>query len=348
MTRDVLDQRTYTAVWCAYQRGGYEAARQTCQDCGFSERSTYKIIEHHGDKPIKYGPKNLTCKWSGQQICYAKSILLAQPHLAIKDLLRVCNQHGFQIIAEETLRKYMHNEDMSWKRMAKWNVKRILPSVKSQRIHYVNWFTNVNQFTNFIYIDEFGFDTDHSPNYGWSPIGKPALFLLPPLTSTRRTCCIAVSAIAGLIYHDETLETFTSDGFYLFLHNLTLQPAAQLPNTTFIMDNAPIHKESDVDDIMISSGCSTEYLPPYSPALNPVEEVIAVIKSHVADELSHTYQQQLINLTFATPGSKVTQMNLIMQAALQTSLGKVTPALVANCEISMTNKFPAILAGADI
>jgi hypothetical protein len=91
-----------------------------------------------------------------------------------------------------------------------------------------------------------------------------------------------------------------------------------------------------------------EFLPPYSPALNPAEEVIANIKSNVAYELSHTYHQQLLNLTVATLVAKNTQMNQIMDAALQTALGKVTPALVANCELSMTSKFPAIQAFSDI
>jgi transposase/ribosomal protein L37E len=330
MKRDFIDQRTYSAVWNSYARNDWNGALETCQDCGFGKTSTNKILTYQGVMPKQNGPKNYVRVWSGFQIRVALGLLEMRSHLFMRDILLICLNCGFQTSSQETLRRYVHNEKKSRKRMAKWNPRRSLIFVKIQRVDFVNWFTSVNQFTNFIYIDEFGFDTDHSPNFGWSGIGQPAVYTLPPLTSRRLTYCIAVSPTAGLIHDEVELRAFTSNDFYYFLNTLITLPEAQIPQTILIMNNAPIHKESDVNEIMESSGCTTEYLPPHSPALNPADEVMANIKFNLSYELSHSYQQQSVNLTFAT------------------ALGKVTPALVSNCDASMRDKFPAILVFSDI
>ena len=53
------------------------------------------------------------------------------------------------------------------------------------------------------------------------------------------------------------------------------------------MDNARIHHG---EDILFNAGIRLEFLPPYSPDLNPIEEVFLKIKTwirHHADLLSH-------------------------------------------------------------
>ena len=37
------------------------------------------------------------------------------------------------------------------------------------------------------------------------------------------------------------------------------------------MDNATFHKRSDIQEIIKEAGHILEYLPPYSPELNPIE-----------------------------------------------------------------------------
>jgi hypothetical protein len=82
---------------------------------------------------------------------------------------------------------------------------------------------------------------------------------------------------------------------------------AQLPLTTpfpgplsvIVLDNAPIHHTQEIYDtfdrwgksllaaycrrssVLPLSGVQTEYLPPYSPDLNPIEEAFSKIKSFI-------------------------------------------------------------------
>jgi len=50
-------------------------------------------------------------------------------------------------------------------------------------------------------------------------------------------------------------------------------------NSVIIMDNATFHKGSAMQEKIIEAGHILEYLPPYSPDLNPIEKKWAQIKS---------------------------------------------------------------------
>lgn len=45
-----------------------------------------------------------------------------------------------------------------------------------------------------------------------------------------------------------------------------------------VMDNLPAHKVKGVRDILEKTGAQLCYLPPYSPDLNPIENVFAELK----------------------------------------------------------------------
>lgn len=48
-----------------------------------------------------------------------------------------------------------------------------------------------------------------------------------------------------------------------------------------VMDNAPIHTHSGIDELITSRGYRSIYLPPYSPELNPIEQFWSVVKNKV-------------------------------------------------------------------
>ena len=50
-------------------------------------------------------------------------------------------------------------------------------------------------------------------------------------------------------------------------------------NTVIVMDNATFHKNQDMQEKIRNAGHTLEYLPPYSPDLNPIEPKWAQSKS---------------------------------------------------------------------
>ena len=51
------------------------------------------------------------------------------------------------------------------------------------------------------------------------------------------------------------------------------------PGDVVIMDNLPAHKVSGVSEAIAARGAELRYLPPYSPDLNPIEQMFAKLKA---------------------------------------------------------------------
>ncbi|WP_416777044.1 transposase [Xenorhabdus budapestensis] len=78
-----------------------------------------------------------------------------------------------------------------------------------------------------------------------------------------------------------TLSLFTgninADVFHAWVTQ-DLRP--KLPNrAVIVIDNAPFHKLYDPIQAIVDSGCQLEWLPPYSPDLNPIEHKWAGVKA---------------------------------------------------------------------
>lgn len=54
-------------------------------------------------------------------------------------------------------------------------------------------------------------------------------------------------------------------------------------NSYLIMDNAPIHKRTDIQEMVEKRGYRCVYLLPYSLELNPIEQLWSVVKSKLRD-----------------------------------------------------------------
>ena len=53
------------------------------------------------------------------------------------------------------------------------------------------------------------------------------------------------------------------------------------PMSVLVMDNARIHHGDEILELADRYGVRIEYLPPYSPDLNPIEEAFSQIKSFI-------------------------------------------------------------------
>ena len=57
-----------------------------------------------------------------------------------------------------------------------------------------------------------------------------------------------------------------------------LAPALE-PGDILIMDNLPAHKSMRITQAVENAGCTLAYLPPYSPDLNPIENMWSKVKA---------------------------------------------------------------------
>ena len=127
-----------------------------------------------------------------------------------------------------------------------------------------------------IYLDESGFSHDMPRTHGYAPKGQRC-FGNHDWGARGRT-----NAIGALINHSLlTVSLFNGTiNTNIFTAWLIQDLVPKLPpNSIVVMDNASFHKSTLIKEVIHQAGHTLEYLPPYSPDLNPIEHKWAQVKS---------------------------------------------------------------------
>ena len=132
------------------------------------------------------------------------------------------------------------------------------------------------------FADESGIRSDHHTGTTWAPIGATPVVEV----TGRRFSMNMISAVSPrgdfrFMLHDGSVDASV---FLTFLKRLMI--GAEKP-VFLIVDGHPIHKAKLVKTFVESLGGKLKlfYLPPYSPQLNPDEQVWAHVKRHVSRQL---------------------------------------------------------------
>ena len=125
-------------------------------------------------------------------------------------------------------------------------------------------------------MDESGFAHDSPRTHGYSFKGKRCYGTRDWHAKGRIN---VIGAIVGFAFLTLSLfeSSINSDVFYAWLMQDLLPKVPQ--NAVLIMDNATFYKRADMVEAIQSRGIILEYLPPYSPDLNPIEHKWAQAKA---------------------------------------------------------------------
>lgn len=127
-----------------------------------------------------------------------------------------------------------------------------------------------------VYLDESGFAQSMPRTHGYSEKGSRCYGQHDWHAKGRVN---VIGAIVGMTFL--TLGMFNSsvnsDVFYAWLTQDLLPKIKS--EAVIVMDNASFHKRTDMLEAIKAHGCVTEFLPPYSPDLNPIEKKWAQAKS---------------------------------------------------------------------
>lgn len=139
----------------------------------------------------------------------------------------------------------------------------------------MRWYEDVEQRP-IVYLDESGFALDAPRTHGYSPRGKRCYGQHDWHGKGRLNAIGAILAFK-LITVELWDCTIDSDVFLAWVRNALL-PSAPV-QSIIVMDNATFHKRSDIIHIIEEEGHTIEFLPPYSPDLNPIEKKWAQAKA---------------------------------------------------------------------
>lgn len=128
----------------------------------------------------------------------------------------------------------------------------------------------------FVFLDETGLTTKMTRLYGRSRRGERVIGAVPH-GHWRTTTFIAGLRQSGIIAPLVLDGPMTGTAFRAYVEQ-ALAPVLQRGDVV-VMDNLAAHKVAGVEEAIAAAGASLLYLPPYSPDLNPIEQVFAKLKA---------------------------------------------------------------------
>ena len=132
---------------------------------------------------------------------------------------------------------------------------------------------NINHL---VFIDESGFSTSMARRYGRSLLGQ-RLYDYVPDSRWKVISMISALRISGPTSSLMFKGSLTGELFVTWLKE-SLCPVLKKGDIV-ILDNLSCHKVAGVTELLSQVGARAEYLPPYSPDLNPIEKMWSKVKA---------------------------------------------------------------------
>jgi transposase len=158
------------------------------------------------------------------------------------------------------------------------------PDVAGQRRRWRVWQRFMDP-SRFVFIDETGTATNMARRYGRGPLGE-RLVAAVPHGHWRTTTFVAGLRQSGVIAPLVLDGPMTGRAFRAYVEQF-LAPALA-PGDVVVLDNLAAHKVAGVRQALAVAGTSLLYLPPYSPDLNPIEQLFAKLKARLRKAAART------------------------------------------------------------
>jgi transposase len=130
--------------------------------------------------------------------------------------------------------------------------------------------------TRFVFLDETAASTKMTRLRGWGPRGE-RLVDATPYGHWKTTTFVAGLKASGIVAPFVLDGPMTGDVFRAYVQQM-LAPSLE-PGDVVVLDNLAAHKVAGVAEAIRAVGASLLYLPPYSPDLNPIEQLFAKLKA---------------------------------------------------------------------
>lgn len=127
-----------------------------------------------------------------------------------------------------------------------------------------------------VYVDESGFANDMPRPNGYAPIGERCVDQ-HDWHSKGRTNVIGALLGVCLITVSLFIGSTNANVFFAWITQDLLPKLST--KSVIVMDNATFHKRLDIQQAIKNAGHILEYLPSYSPDLNPIERKWAQTKA---------------------------------------------------------------------
>jgi transposase len=136
-----------------------------------------------------------------------------------------------------------------------------------------------------VFLDETGLSTAMTRPYGRAPRGRRLVEAVPEAHWEMTTLIAAIrrDGVAAALEFPGATDTLA---FRTYVEEV-LVPALR-PGDIVVMDNLACHKSAGVARLIGAAGACVRYLPPYSPDLNPIEQLFSKLKASLRAAAART------------------------------------------------------------
>jgi transposase len=161
------------------------------------------------------------------------------------------------------------------------------PDVAGKRRRWHGWQRFMDP-ARFVFLDETGTSTSMTRRYGRCPPDQ-RLVAAVPHGHWRTTTFVAGLRQSGVIAPLVLDGPMTGTAFRAWVEQF-LAPALEAGDVV-VLDNLAAHKVDGVRQAIAAAGAAILYLPPYSPDLNPIEQLFAKLKALLRKAAARTRDQ---------------------------------------------------------
>jgi len=200
----------------------------------------------------------------------------------LRDLAdRLEQKYGVKV-CESTLWNYLEELHFSVKRISPIPISRNTPeNIEVRRVYGYKFLEMDRERDKVFYIDETGIAVHTRLNYGRSRRGQRANLTVRAIRGKNYSVCMAMNW-KGIVLYEPQDKAFNSFSFAEFLKKLIDKLQENGVNGAYlVMDNASFHHTEEIQNLMATTDHQIVYLPPYSPFLNPIENLFNQFKYYV-------------------------------------------------------------------
>ncbi|WP_268244410.1 IS630 family transposase [Deinococcus ruber] len=138
--------------------------------------------------------------------------------------------------------------------------------------------TLLNDPTRLVFVDESSFNTAMSRRFARSPKGERVTTFLPRNQGKNQSliCALCHTGPEAAFVFEGTVD---GDAFVWYVEHV-LCPCLKKGQVVFL-DHLSAHDRTEAVDLIEEGGCEVQYLPRYSPDLNPIEMLFSKVKALV-------------------------------------------------------------------
>jgi transposase len=204
--------------------------------------------------------------------------------LTLRQLKTRCLDQLQVSVSETTINRCLYAFHYSVKRVHLLPVRRNIEETIEQRAIYADMFLQLLSTTEdrkILFLDEVGFSVSLRATRGRAPRGSRAVHEVAALR-TRNISVLSVMNKTSILFYSAQTRAYNTETFLASLQQVFEHLAqSEVQNAIFVMDNLSVHKTQAVRQSFTEHGHQTLYLPPYSPFLNPIENMFSKWKTEV-------------------------------------------------------------------